>query len=1018
MTRKDAAEEEKQQDSRNTSNRKIIKCYNCNKHGHTSKDCTFPIKEKGAYFTCNEQGHQAKNCPKKKDNSAQVANIYDDPVNEEDFRQIVTFELNNARVLCLDTLLDTGSLVSFIKERFIGNQELGPVDLSSHDYVGVNNSPLKIKGIVKARITLFGETRADIPMYVVPEETTHTPALIGRDLLRRFGLTLSKTEQSKAIDEIMMIELSDEIPDACDELKINPQVNHQVQTELKKLFQENYIRPERPVTSRVESELKLSLNDAKPFHSTPRRLSYYEKERLREIVDRLLEKKYIRQSKSEYSSPIVLTTKKNGETRMCIDSRRLNKALIRDNYPLSLIEDQLDMLCNKKFFTALDLRDGFHHVKIAEDSIKFTSFVTPIGQFEYLRMPFGLKTAPATFQRFMNSILEDEIKAGEVVVYMDDILIASETLDQHLTVLKRVFKLLVENKLELRIDKCSFLQSEIKYLVYLVPANGIRPTSTGIDGVQNFPIPTTTREVQSFIGLCSYFRKFIEQFSIIAKPLYDILKKNIHFKFGETELKAFELLKSKLVSAPILAINNPKYETELHCDASSLGFGSVLMQRQPDHKFHPVFYFSKRTTTTESKYHSYELEKLAIVYALRRFRIYLQGITFKIITDCNFSTMALNKKEINPRISRWALELLNYDYTTEHRPGTKMGHVDAPSRRTGVLVIEEASFEWNLAISQGQDPKIIEIRDRLEQGEDTFFEMRNGLVFRKKNEHLLFYVPEKMERNVLYKYHDEFGHLGREKTSEAITKNYWFPKLREKVETHIKNCLKCIAFSPVTGKKEGYLNIVPKGDVPFSTLHIDHLGPIDRKRLIKRYILVIVDGFTKLVKLYATKTTSSKETINCLMQYFENYSRPSVIVSDRGTSFTSKDFEEFLLENHIKHVKIATASPQANGQAERVNRVLTPILAKLSDDTCGKYWFKILAQAEHALNNTVNKATGETPSRLLFGVDQRGQSVDELKEFVESSQETVNRDLPELRKKAVENINRSQQYNKQRYDKK
>lgn len=368
-----------------------------------------------------------------------------------------------------------------------------------------------------------------------------------------------------------------------------------------------------------------------------------------------------------------------------------------------------------------------------------------------------------------------------------------------------------------------------------------------------------------------------------------MLKKDVAFKFGPEELESFEKIKEKLIASPILAIYNHKHETELHCDASALGFGAILMQRKADLKFHPVFYFSKRTTNTECKYHSFELETLAIIYALRRFRVYLQGIPFKIVTDCESLKLTLNKKEVNPRIARWALELQDYDYSIEHRIGSKMRHVDALSRNNGIMILEDNPFEQNLIISQSTDKKIQELCDKLEKTEDSQFELRNGILYRKRTR-LLFYVPSSMEKNVLFRYHDEFGHLGFDKTRENIVQNYWFPNLTEKIKIHIQNCLKCIAFSPPAGCKEGFVHSIPKGKVPFNVIHIDYYGPVDKTQKIKQHVLVVVDAFTKYVKLYATRGTTSTETIRFLTDYFINFSRPNIIISDRGTCFTSMSF--------------------------------------------------------------------------------------------------------------------------------
>lgn len=545
---------------------------------------------------------------------------------------------------------------------------------------------------------------------------------------------------------------------------------------------------------------------------------------------------------------------------------------------------------------------------MAEDSIKYTAFVTPLGQFEYLKMPFGLKTAPAKFQRFINAVLDELIRSGDVVVYLDDILIATTTIEKHFEVLEKLFALLVQNKLTLRLDKCKFLETNIIYLGYKVSENGISPTDHGIEAVVNFPLPKNVREIQCFLGLCAYFRKFIQGFSVLAAPLHQLLKKGADFSFGEKEFHAFEILKKKLVDSPVLSIYNPTSETELHCDASKLGYGAVLLQRQSDGQFHPIFYYSKRTSEVESRYHSFVLETLAVIYAIRRFRIYLHGIEFKIVTDCNALKLALEKKDINFRIERWALELENFNKTFEHRSGQRMQHVDAFSRVVNVMVVEDNSFEENLLICQNLDPKIKALREKLQNEEDKLYELRNSLIYRKRDNLIFFYVPEKMENQVIRKYHDEMGHFGYEKTCEAILRNYWFPNMNIKVKTYIANCLKCIAFSPLTGKREGFLNCIPKGEKPFLTCHIDHFGPIDKRIASKQHIFLIIDGFTKFVKLYAVKTTDSKEAINCLRGYMRDYSRPKTIVSDRGSCFTSQEFKEFVDDYNISHVLIATAS--------------------------------------------------------------------------------------------------------------
>ena len=245
---------------------------------------------------------------------------------------------------------------------------------------------------------------------------------------------------------------------------------------------------------------------------------------------------------------------------MCIDYRTVNKYLVRDNQPLTLIEDQLDMLKGKGYFTVLDLKDGFYYVRTADDSVKYTAFVTPFGQYDYSRLPFGLKVAPAKFTRIVNKVLKEIIKTGEVITYMDDFMVAMVTLEHHMQVLQKNLKLLVKNKLELRIDKSKFSFTKIEYLGYLI-SEGIQPTDSGLEAVKLYRIPKCVWDVRKFLGLYSFFRKFIENFSIIAKALYDLTRKDVKCVLKEKELAAFETLKLKLTQAPILAIYNPRDES-------------------------------------------------------------------------------------------------------------------------------------------------------------------------------------------------------------------------------------------------------------------------------------------------------------------------------------------------------------------------------------------------------------------------------------------------------------------------
>lgn len=1024
--------------SNNESNGKSFKCFNCYEEGHFSSNCPKPKRERGSCFKCGKFGHSKENCninvvktSDQQETSTENIICSKSPV-QNDFE----YELNckfyddqQIHNITLQTLLDSGSPISFVQQHCVPDDLVTDcADNMNEKFYGLNNSPLVVKGLVSCSV-LFQNKFIIMHLYVVNDFSMYHNLILGRDFMTKCNLKLMSGNSEKCehtsgigyhdnsvlnddINEIMNIDIG------CDQqnLDISDKLSHATQQEVIDIvLNTKHQNSDLCVMSaKIDIEMVINVTKSEPFYCSPRRLSYSQKSQLEKIIKDLLQRGIIRESNSSYASPIVLIQKKNKETRLCIDYRQLNRITAKDNYPLPLIEDHLEGLRGKRYFSVLDLRGGFHHVKISFDSIKYTSFVTPFGQYEYLKMPFGLKNAPSVFQRYVNGIFKELISTGNLFIYMDDLLVATEDIEIHLEVLSQIMHLVYVYDLQLRFDKCKFLYEEITYLGYVVGHDTIRPNPENIKSVANFPIPRNTADVHSFVGLCSYFRKFIFNFAILAKPLYDLLRKDSTFMFGEKEMQIFELLKSKLIEDPILSIYSPQNKTELHCDASSHGFGAILMQCQSDGKFHPVFYYSKRTTDVESRLHSYELETLSIINALRRFRVYLLGIKFKIVTDCQSLTLTLNKKLLNPKISRWALELQDYDYEVEHRIGKRMGHVDALSRCTNIMIIDDNSFENCLYAAQHRDPTIKNIMSMLEEKESPIYSLVNGLVYRKMGDDILFYVPAQMENSVIRTHHEAMCHLGVVKLCEFLRRTYWFPSMTSKVKSFVTGCLKCIEFSPLSGKVEGILHNIPKGNLPFDTIHIDHLGPLPSLMNKKKHILVVIDAFTKFVRLFPVVSTSSKESIACLETYFHTYSRPLRIVSDRGSCFTSNEFSEFCNAYSISHIKIATMTPQSNGQVERVNRVLTPMLSK--ESVSPSDWSKHLAKIEFALNNTESRSTGFSPSILLFGVHQKGEVFDKIKEYLDCIN-LVNRDLIALRERASENIQKSQQYNKDYFDK-
>lgn len=318
-----------------------------------------------------------------------------------------------------------------------------------------------------------------------------------------------------------------------------------------------------------------------------------------------------------------------------------------------------------------------------------------------------------------------------------------------------------------------------------------------------------------------------------------------------------------------------------------------------------------------------------------------------------------------------------------------------------VATIESEDINFQLCAAQARDKEINDLKLRLEEGLVNGYDMVNGVVYKKVNDII---------RNI----HEKLGHLGVDQVYLKMREHYWFPEMKQKIEKYRKGCVKCIMYTAPHRPNARALHSIPKEPRPFHTIHLDHLGPLPSLQSKRKHILVVIDAFTKFARLYPVLTKSTKEVKAALIKYFDYYSRPVRCITDRGSCFTSKEFAEFLKDKNIDHVKVAVHSPQANGQVERVNRTLVGIVAKLSEAVGHADWVKQLGKIEFAFNNTVNRSIGDTPSRVLFGVNQRGEIIDKLSEYLEENFLDPGGGIRDIRDKAEAAIVKTQKYNEQR----
>jgi transposase InsO family protein len=759
-----------------------------------------------------------------------------------------------------------------------------------------------------------------------------------------------------------------------------------------------------------------------------------------EIVQEWRDLGIVTDSRSPYASPVMLVPKKDGSSRLVVDFRKLNKQTVKEHYPLPNIDEILSQLHGAKLFCTLDLAQGYLQIPLTDVAQDKTTFVTPDESGKFERMIFGLTNAPSEFQRLLNRVL-NVLPAGTAISYLDDILIPAENWEDMIQKLKLVLARLQEVGLTLRISKCFFGKREVEYLGVTVSQGSIRPGPSKIDAIAKFPVPTNTTEIRRFLGLTGYFRKFIRSYVIHALPLITLLRKDVKFCWKDNQQRAFETLRDTLLQRPVLQLFDPSRETELHTDASADGLGAMLFQVDPVTKAkHLVYACSKTTSATERNYHSSKLELLAVVWALVRLRPYLDR-QFTLVTDCSALVYLRNNRNVSSQLTRWFDLIQDFDFEAVHRPGVAMSHVDALSRaatepasetiddllEARLEVLQIADLPSLLLSVQNDDHDLSKIISVLQRNPEDRSEnerrategyildrgfLKRNVTFGDGPSQLFFVVPRSMRKSFVVQSHDLSGHTGPDRVVANLrSRGLWFPRMTRYVRRHVSRCFSCLCAKKPSGKQRGYLHPIPPPKRPFERIHVDHLGPFPKSGRGFTHVFVVIDALTRYVRLFPVPSTSTQYVVRCLDQLFLEKGLSDVLISDRGTCFTSRQFHDFLNERHVKHVLNAVRHPRANGVCERVNRSLVPMLIAECNSNTSK-WHSVLSKCEIFLNSATNATTGKSPFELLYGYFP--EFFDAALQRINSSQYTA---PAELQKQAVRRTVDEQRRYKAHFDK-
>ncbi|KAD6118682.1 hypothetical protein E3N88_09953 [Mikania micrantha] len=643
---------------------------------------------------------------------------------------------------------------------------------------------------------------------------------------------------------------------------------------------------------------------------------------IRKQVETLLTKGLIRESLSPCAVPTLLVPKKNGEWRMCMDSRSINKITIKYRFPIPRLNDLLDELHGAVVFSKVDLRSGYHQIRIHEGDEWKTAFKTKEGLYEWLVMPFGLSNAPSTFMRLMNQVLRP-FMGKFVVVYFDDILVYSRSIQDHQFHLQQLFETLKKEQLYGNLEKCEFFSQQVTFLGYVVSADGIQVDEKKVQAIRDWPVPQSMQQVRSFHGLASFYRRFVKNFSTIISPMTEITKLK-HFEWTPQAQAAFEELKALLSSTPVLALPCFEEVFEVECDASGVGIGAVLSQLG-----RPIAYFSEKLNDAKRRYSTYDKEH-----------------------------------------AKWVEFLQVFNFSIRHKSGKLNKGADALSRKYALLTsLHPRVLGLDLIKPLYQtDPEFGMIYTRCLHHASGKYHLVDGYLFKQQQ----LCVPKHSIRVLLIREVHEgglAGHMGVDKTTSMLQINFFWSKLLRDVEHYVRRCLPCHAAKGHLLPHGKYLPL-PVPTAPWEDVSLDFIVGLPRTQRQKDSIMVVVDRFSKMAHFVSCHTTYDAVQIANL--YFREIVRlhgvPKSMVSDRDVKFLSH-FWITLWRKLGTTLKFSTSShPQTDGQTEVTNRTLGSILRSLVQAN-QKKWEELLPQAEFAYNRAPSKSTGISPFMVVYGIN-------------------------------------------------
>ncbi|KAK9064954.1 hypothetical protein SSX86_016337 [Deinandra increscens subsp. villosa] len=969
-----------------------VYCNICKTKGHVARDCP-----KRTCYGCGTTGHYKKDCPKAGNQDPNQARGRAFVINAGDARRdpntvTGTFLLNDHYA---SVLFDTGADRSFVSTEFGQLLEITPVALDTKFTVELANGELVETSIIYPNCSL---ELSDHPFNIdlMPVELGSFDVIIGMDWLSlnraeivchekivrmplEDGNTLNVQGEKSGtqLNLISSMKARKFLRKGCHAIlahvtekkpKEKNIADVPVVREYPEVFPEDL--PGLPPTRQVEFRIDLAPGAA-PVARSPYRLAPSEMQELSSQLQELLDKGFIRPSHSPWGAPVLFVKKKDGTFRMCIDYRELNKLTVKNRYPLPRIDDLFDQLQGSSFYSKIDLRSGYHQLRVRDEDVSKTAFRTRYGHYEFLVMPFGLTNAPAVFMDLMNCVCKPYLDKF-VIVFIDDILIYSRSKEEHEQHLRLILELLKKEELYAKFSKCDFWIREVHFLGHVINDQGIHVDPTKIEAIKDWSTPTTPTEIRQFLGLAGYYRRFIENFSKIAQPLTALTQKDKKFIWDDKTEAAFQLLKQKLCDAPILSLPDGIEDFVVYCDASHQGLGCVLMQREK-----VIAYASRQLKIHEKNYTTHDLELGAVVFALKIWRHYLYGTQCTIFTDHKSLQHIFNQKELNMRQRRW-VELLNdYECEIRYHPGKANVVADALSRKEHAKPRRVRALGMTIHSnlnSQVRDAQIEALKPEnlTEEGlrgmEKQLEEKPDGTkIFMDR---LWVPVYGGLRRLIFDKAHKSRYsiHPGSDKMYHGLKKQFWWPNMKAEIATYVGKCLTCSKVKAEYQKPSGLLTQPVIPEWKWEEISMDFITKLPKSRSGYDAIWVIVDRLTKSAHFLPVneKDKMDKRAKLYIKEVVSRHGVPKSIISDRDSRFTAH-FWKFLQKALGTRLDMSTAyHPQTDGQSERTIQTLEDMLRACVIDF-GPKWDEHLPFAEFSYNNSYHTSIQAAPFEALYG---------------------------------------------------